>query len=45
MINPDAHLSWLDIINSGMLVAVLGGIGHLLVSMGAVKTKVDTMWD
>ena len=33
------------LLNSGVLVAVLGGIGHLLVKVGAIHTKVEAMWE
>jgi hypothetical protein len=36
---------WLQIVDSVLLVAVLGGIAHTLIKVGQMQTKIDTMWE
>lgn len=32
-------------IDVGGIAAVLGGIAHILVKLGAMQTKIETMWE
>jgi hypothetical protein len=36
---------WLQWIDSALIVAVLGGIAHVLIKVGSMNTKIDTMWE
>ena len=38
-------MNLLNFIDTGLILAVLGGIAHILVKVGSMSTKIDTMWE
>jgi hypothetical protein len=37
--------TWLEVLNSALIVGVGAGVGHVLIKIGALQTKIDTMWE
>jgi len=37
--------STLQYVDTGLIFAVLMGVAHVLIKVGAMQTKIDTMWD
>lgn len=38
------HDTLLDYLNSTLLALLLGGVVHTFIRVGAMSTKIDTMW-
>jgi hypothetical protein len=36
---------WIAVLNSVLLVAILGAIAHTLIRVGEIQTKVNAMWE